>query len=216
MALRKERNSETRELEEALKTLSENNQESSEEFIMKKEQLENIRSKTIEGVLIRPKTRWIGEGEKTSQYFCNQGKRHYTSKRMTSLIKDNGIKTNDNDEKVNEVRTFYELLYKSRDGTLEDVIAYLLTHLADDTSKLSDEEAQTMEGKITYEEAGTVLNNRNNKSQGSDRYTFEFFKFFWKDLGHYLIRAINFNLELKLISTTQREGLITCIPKREK
>ena len=126
---------------------------------------------------------------------------------MTSLIKDNGIATNDNDEIVNEVRTFYEQLYKSRDETLEDV--NLPSRLADDTRKLSDEEAQTMEGKITYEEAGTVLKNM---SPGSDGYTVEFFKFFWKDLGQYLIRAINFNFELKLLSTTQREGLITCIP----
>ena len=74
-----------------------------------------------------------------------------------------------------------------------------------------------MEGKITYEEAGTVLKNmKNNKSPGSDGYTVEFFKFFWKDLGQYLITAINFNFELKLLSTTQREGLITCIPKPEK
>ena len=195
-ALKKERNSKTRELEEALKRLSENNQESSEEFIMKKEQLENIRAKTMEGVLIRSKARWIGEGEKTSQYFCSLEKRHYTSKRMTSPIKDNGIETNDNDEIVNEVRMFYEQLYKSRDETLEDV--NLLTRLAEDTPKLSDEEAQTMEGKITYEEAGTVLKNmKNNKSPGSDGYTVEFFKFFWKDLGHYLIKAINFNFELK-------------------
>ena len=182
---------------------------------MKKEQLENIRAKTMEGVLIRSKARWVGEGRKTSQYFCNLEKRHYTSKRMTSLIKDNGIETNDNDEIVNEVRTFYEQLYKSRDETLEDV--NLPTRLADDTPKLSVEEAQTMEGKITYEEAGTVLKNmKNNKSPGSDGYTVDFFKLFWKDLGQYLIRAINFNFELKLLSTTQREGLITCIPKPEK
>ena len=57
---------------------------------------------------------------------------------------------------------------------------------------------------------------KNNKSPGSDGYTVEFFKLFWKDLSHYLIRAINFNFELKLLSTTQREGLITCIPKPEK
>ena len=38
---------------------------------------------------------------------------------MTSLIKDNGIETNDNDEIVNEARTFYEQLYKSRDETLK-------------------------------------------------------------------------------------------------
>ena len=124
---------------------------------------------------------------------------------MTSLIKDNGIRTNDNDGLVNEVRTFYEQLYKSRDETLEDVI--LLTRLAEDSPKLSDEEAQTMERKIPYEEAGTVLKNmKNNKSPGSDGYTVEFFKFFWKDLGHYPIRAINFNFELKLLSTRQRKG----------
>ena len=130
-----------------MKTLSENDPESSKEFIMKKEQLESIRAKTMEGVLIRSKARWIGEGEKTSQYFCNLKKRHYTSKRMISLIKDNGIETIDNEEIVNEVSTFYEQLYKSRDETLEDV--NLLTRLAEDTPKLSDEETQTMEGKIT-------------------------------------------------------------------
>ena len=68
-ALKKERNSKTRELEEALKTLSENNQESSEEFIMKKEQNENIRAKAMEGVLIRSKARWIGEVEKKISLF---------------------------------------------------------------------------------------------------------------------------------------------------
>ena len=57
---------------------------------------------------------------------------------------------------------------------------------------------------------------KNNKSPVSDGYTVEFFKFFRKDLGHYLIRTINFSFELKLLSTTQREGLITCIPKPEK
>ena len=73
-ALKKEPNSKTRELEEALKTLSENNQESSEEFIMKKEQLENIRAKTMERVLIRSKARWIGEGEKNISLFLQSGK----------------------------------------------------------------------------------------------------------------------------------------------
>ena len=42
-ALKKEHNSETREVEEEVETLSENNQESSEEFIMKKEQFNNLK-----------------------------------------------------------------------------------------------------------------------------------------------------------------------------
>ena len=73
-ALKKERNSETRELERALKTLSENKQKSSKEFIMTKEQLENIRAKTMGGMFIRSKARWIGEGEKNISIFMQSEK----------------------------------------------------------------------------------------------------------------------------------------------
>ena len=32
---------------------------------------------------------------------------------------------------------------------------------------------------------------KNNKSPGSDGYTTEFFKFFWSDLKHFILEAIN-------------------------
>ena len=36
----------------------------------------------------------------------------------------------------------------------------LITHLAEAPAKLSDEEAHTMDGKITYEETRSVLKNK--------------------------------------------------------
>ena len=56
----------TRENEDGLKT--------------KQKELQELRKKKMEGMLIRSRARWIGEGEKVSKYFCNLEKRHYTSK----------------------------------------------------------------------------------------------------------------------------------------
>ena len=57
---------------------------------------------------------------------------------------------------------------------------------------------------------------KNNKSPGSDGYTAEFFKFFWSDLGVFLVRALNYGFLSGQLSVTQRQGIITCIPKEGK
>ena len=49
-----------------------------------------------------------------------------------------------------------------------------------------------LEGKLTYHEASAALKNmKNNTLPGSDGYTVEFFTFFWKDIGTFVIRSIN-------------------------
>ena len=74
-----------------------------------------------------------------------------------------------------------------------------------------------MQNVVTMEEAGIVLNDmKNDKSPGSDGFSVNFFKFFWKDLGVYLVRSINNSLQDGKLSTTQTQGLITCIPKGQK
>ena len=52
------------------------------------------------------------------------------------------------------------------------------------------------------------------KSPGTDGFGAEFFKCFWKQLG--LVRALNKAFEDGELSTTQKEGIITCIPKGNK
>lgn len=51
------------------------------------------------------------------------------------------------------------------------------------------------------------------KSPGMDGFIVEFYKFFWKDLGHYLVRSINFSYSIGEMSVTQRSALITTLPK---
>ena len=86
-----------------------------------------------------------------------------------------------------------------------------------DTPILPDDEAEKIEGFLSKKELGEVLfKMKNNKSPGSDGFSVEFFKFFWCDLGVFLTRSINYGYRIGTLSTTQREGIITCLPKGDK
>ena len=74
-----------------------------------------------------------------------------------------------------------------------------------------------MEGEIEYWVLGVVLKNmKNNKSPGLDGFTVEFYKFFWIDIGRYVLRSLNYGYRTGSLSITQKQGVITCIPKPNK
>ena len=56
----------------------------------------------------------------------------------------------------------------------------------------------------------------NNKSPGSDGFSSEFLKMFWKELGHFIVRSLNYGYDCGELSITQKQGIITCIPKEGK
>ena len=57
---------------------------------------------------------------------------------------------------------------------------------------------------------------QSNKSPGSDGFSTEFFKVFWKYIGIYVVRSINYGYENNFLSITQRHGVITLLPKGDK
>ena len=74
-----------------------------------------------------------------------------------------------------------------------------------------------MEGEIEYWVLGVVLKNmKNNKSPGLDGFTVVFYKFFWIDIGRYVLRSLNYGYRTGSLSITQKQGVITCIPKPNK
>ena len=199
------------EIEELENTLNIN--ENFELLESKKEELINMRKHKIDGMIIRSKIQWSLEGERNSKYFCNLEKRHYTDKALSILEKSNGEVTSDPVKIKEEVLNFYENLYKSREQCTVDMD--LMANLRGPT--LSQTERDTMEGRLTIKEAGKALRNmKNGKSPGLDGFTTEFFKFFWKDLGAFLVRSINHGFCIGELSVTQRRGVITCIPKENK
>ena len=57
---------------------------------------------------------------------------------------------------------------------------------------------------------------KNNKSPGTSGFSVDFFKVFWKQLGNFVVRAINLGFLQGELSITQQNGLIVCIPKENK
>ena len=70
---------------------------------------------------------------------------------------------------------------------------------------------------MTYVELTKALKNmKNEKSPGLDGFTVEFFKFFWIDIGVFVLRSINYGYRTGPLSVTQKQGIITCLPKPNK
>ena len=181
---------------------------------MKKTELSDIRKKKMEGVFIRSKAKWIQQGEKPTKYFCNLENRNYVSKCMNSLITRSGEHLSSQEEILSETKRHYKTLYRSMETdniSIHDLFENL------DIPKLTDSEQQSIEGPLLYSEMLSSLKRMsNNTSPGNDGFTVEFFKFFWNDLGWFLVRSINYAYDNGELSITQKQGVITCIPKGNK
>ena len=174
--------------------------------------LEEIREYKLKGMMLRSKLNWLQHGEKPSRYFCKLENRNFISKRMCFLEKEDGSIVYDQDEMLEETMNFYKNLYSCRETENMN-----FDDLMQGSTKLNENEKASIEGPITYEEAVTALKHmKNNKSPGNTGFTIEFFKFFFKDIGQFLVRAINHGFREGKLSITQRQGVITCIPKEGK
>ena len=86
-----------------------------------------------------------------------------------------------------------------------------------DHPTLTSEERDSLERLINIQELSVALKNLNNdKSPGSDGYTADFFKFVFNDVDMFLLHSINYGFKKGEMSVTQKQGLITCIPKEGK
>ena len=54
------------------------------------------------------------------------------------------------------------------------------------------------------------------KSPGKDGLPAEFYKIFWNDVSTFLIDALNMSFSKAYLSISQRRGLITLLPKKNK
>ena len=184
----------------------------------KKEELENVRREKIKGIIVRSRVRWAEEGEKPTKYFCSLESRNYINKTISRVEKDNGQIITKQENILLEVKQFYENLYKSHDfnGNQDTEILSILDTI-EQNPKLSSENKNKLEGELTEREILTALKKmKNNKSPGIDGFTSEFFKFFYTDIKIFIKRAINEGYLEGKLSISQRQGLITCLPKGDK
>ena len=56
----------------------------------------------------------------------------------------------------------------------------------------------------------------NNKTPGSDGFTIEFYRFFWNAISPIMVDCINYAFENGEMSISQKRGIISLIPKKDK
>lgn len=181
----------------------------------KKVELEKVRKEKLQGHIIRSRAKWVEEGEKPSKYFCSLESRNFLNKTIKKVETHNNNIIYDQCDILHQVKIFYESLFSCKDSDLLDI--NLEDIIKTDIPRLDTSTSISLEGDISESEIYNVLKNmKNNKSPGSDGFTVEFFKFFWKDFKHYIVSAVNHIFVKKELPISQRLGIITCLPKGDK
>jgi len=145
-------------------------------------------------------------------------KRHYTEKIIPKLIVENNSEISDINSILKEQVNFYKTLYTSSNPIFSETHEALFFDENNEfLRKLNDDQKLSCEGDLSVEECLLSLKKmKNSKSPGYDGYTVEFYKFFWNDIKEFLIRSFNYSYKNGEFSVSQRQGLVTCIPKEGK
>ena len=213
---KKQRNNEEKELISKL-TLIENhlNTNNAEELDILKTDLQDIRYEKLKGNMIRSRAEYIDKGERPTKYFCGLEKHNYVSKSMQQLEKADGTTIRDQKAILKETELYYKQLYASRDTELENID--LENYIGHNMKKLTNTQADKLEGLLTLQEISTTLKNmKNDKSLSLSGFAADFFKVFWNKLGTFVLRSLNCGSLTGDLSITQKKGIITCIPKENK
>ena len=191
-----------------------------EELLIEKDTLiqalNDILNKETQGLMVRSRIRWAEEGEKSSRYFCNLEKRMGEKKSIFKLKDDKNAFILKLEKIMEEIYSFYKALYaKENDVGLHSVMDKFLDGI--EIPQLSDIDKLFLETPISKQELyDTLISMKHNKSPGLDGLPVEFYIVFWKDLCDMLLNSYNFSLQNGFMSLSQRNGVITLIPKKDK
>ena len=174
-----------------------------------------------EGAFVRSRIKYKLDGEKPWKLFCSLEKQYGTQRYVPQLVVegDHGQEhlLKDQNKIETEICSFYTNLFSNKDSNPKQSIQSFLGNSYDSLPKLSENQKNKMEGNLSLEEISKYLKKcKNNVAPGSSGFTFDFYKFFWRDIKHFVIKAINFAFDNDRLSVSQRLGVISIIPKGEK
>ena len=208
-----ERNINKQLLELDLNPFSEDN---AEQTALLKSELETIIQMKTEGAILRSKVQWAEEGERNTSFFLNL-ERHNAENKIIQQLKVENNTITDSESILIELQLFYKKLYSKplKDPQTSKESDKLF--LDSQTTMLDDNKMQLCEGLVSPSECLNALKTMSNrKSPGSDGFSAEFYKFFWNDISKHVLNSLNHAFIEGELSTDQKRGLISLIPKKEK
>jgi len=179
--------------------------------------IENIIQNETNGARIRSKVKNYEEGEKSTKYFYNLEKRNYENKNIKILIDNNGREVKTPAEIMKEEVRYYKELYTSTTKLLSRPEASRLYDNFIEGLNIPNVEGEDINLAFNEEKLYEIITSfACNKSPGSDGLPIEFYRKFWYKINKYLIASYESTLKLGELSITQKQGVITLIPKKDK
>ncbi|KAL9987009.1 hypothetical protein ACROYT_G001243 [Oculina patagonica] len=181
-------------------------------------ELKNLSERKTKGAIIRSRVRWYEHGERNNKYFVNLEKRSHNRKHIAKLKTDKNEYLVEPNKILLEMEHFYKTLYTSQlpeVSTFNEPSKRFLN--PEMVPKLNAEQQSICEGLITADECLSILKTfAKNKTPGSDGLTAEFYLCFWNDVVGPLIDCFNDAYQKGEMSISQRRGVISLIPKKNK
>ena len=114
---------------------------------------------------------------------------------------------------LNEMKNYYQQLYTSQGQTSPDQLSDFLN--SGPLPRLDDVSQNLCEGSITEAECLSAIKAFQRKTPGTDGLTAEFSICFWKEIFCPLIDCLNHGALQGELSISQRQGIISLIPKKD-
>ena len=156
----------------------------------KNKEVEHIRSEKLKGSIIRSRAKWLGEGEKSSKFFCMLENHRYIEKTIKNIKNEKGENIIELEIILIEIHNFYYKLFnKTESRCMKDFFSNINS---DSYHQLSKQDAGALEEELTEHEISQSLQSmKHNKSPGIDGFPSEFYKVFWKKLKIFVLRTLN-------------------------
>lgn len=205
-----------RELKELYQKGDEGKDDLALEIEATRRELKEIEEAKARQTIFHSRCNWSLYGERPSKYFLNLKKRKRSEGRLHEIIGQDGSTLTNIPDILKEGHKFYEDLYSSREDTLLPVqtVSQEMRHI--DRPQLSDITKESLERPFSQAELKEALSHLNSgKCPGTDGLTPEFFLAFWNFLAPFFCKSLEFSIQTGTMSTSQRRGVITLIPKKD-
>jgi len=180
--------------------------------------IEQIISHQSKGAAVRTRSMFYEQGEKSSKFFHSLEKSKNDLKNITCLIDDDGQKVHGITNVLLEEKKFYENVYSSKvcaaDINEEVWDKFFFPNSAE--SKVPDYLIPLEDPLIEKEIQQALREAENNKSPGTDGIPVDFYRVFWHKIKKYMLDSFQHSLSTGITSITQRQGIISLIPKKSK
>ena len=173
--------------------------------------LHTIEIDECQGAIIRAKIKNIEFGEKSTKYFFGLEKFRHKHSIIKMLKCLDGTVASNSPDIVKEGFNFYTKLYTDDhcDIKVQDAFVNNIS------SSLSDDNIKLCSNPITLDDLEKALSEmENNKSPGSDGLTREFYRFFFDDFGHILLKVACAIHERGEMPESMTRSIVTLVPKK--